>query len=64
MTRREDDTDPEKPGNAVEVAWIGIAILIALTAVIAMYWGDLGGNTASNGPAVNSRETTGSTGVR
>ena len=61
MTRREDDTDP---GSAVEVAWIGIAILIALTAVIAMYWGDLGGNTASNGPAVNPRETTGSTGGR
>jgi hypothetical protein len=65
---RENDNKRSKHVSAVEVAWIAIAIVIALIVVIAIYSGDIGSNTASNSPAVNSREITGSdassTGVR
>jgi hypothetical protein len=60
VVTQENNNNRTTYGSGVEVVWIGIAVAVALIVVCAIYWGDLGTNTASNGPAVNS-ETTGST---
>ena len=54
-----DNDNHRKHGSAAGAVWIGIAIVIALIFVSAVYSGDHSGNTASKGGTPAS-QTTGS----
>lgn len=46
---QENDTNPTRGSSAETVAWIAIAIVIAFIAFCAIFFGDLGPNSASTG---------------